>query len=83
MLCVAAHGCGVATNPIAPVNAGVARTPGATWKAREGALYDSCGEKVVLRGINHPTLYMPASIRNTALRPRSLATGACVALQLR
>jgi mannan endo-1,4-beta-mannosidase len=33
-------------------------TPGDTWKAKDGALYDSCGEKVVLRGINHPTLYV-------------------------
>lgn len=33
-------------------------TPGDTWKAKDGALYDNCGEKVVLRGINHPTLYV-------------------------
>jgi mannan endo-1,4-beta-mannosidase len=32
--------------------------PTDTWKVTDGALYDSCGEKVVLRGVNHPTLYV-------------------------
>ena len=73
MLCVAAHGCGVTTSPIAPMNAGVARTPGKTWRAREGALYDSCGEKVVLRGINHPTLYID---RKGEALPEIAKTGA-------
>jgi mannan endo-1,4-beta-mannosidase len=39
-------------------NSTPAAMPGDTWKAKDGALYDSCGEKVVLRGINHPTLYV-------------------------
>lgn len=28
---------------------------------QDGALYDRCGERVVLRGINHPTLYVDRS----------------------
>jgi mannan endo-1,4-beta-mannosidase len=48
-------------------------TPGATWKAKDGALYDSCGEKVVLRGINHPTLYVD---RKGEALPEIAKTGA-------
>jgi mannan endo-1,4-beta-mannosidase len=48
-------------------------TPGTTWKASEGALYDNCGEKVVLRGINHPTLYID---RKGAALPEIAKTGA-------
>lgn len=47
--------------------------PGATWKASDGALYDNCGEKVVLRGINHPTLYVD---RAGAALPEIAKTGA-------
>jgi mannan endo-1,4-beta-mannosidase len=46
---------------------------GATWKAKDGALYDSCGEKVVLRGINHPTLYVD---RQGKALPEIAKTGA-------
>lgn len=48
-------------------------TPGATWKASDGVLYDSCGEKVVLRGINHPTLYVD---RKGEALPEIAKTGA-------
>jgi mannan endo-1,4-beta-mannosidase len=47
--------------------------PGTTWKASDGALYDNCGEKVVLRGVNHPTLYIDRM--GTAL-PEIAKTGA-------
>ena len=30
--------------------------PHSTYYVQDGALYDRCGEKVVLRGVNHPTL---------------------------
>lgn len=36
-------------------NAGGARS---TYYVQDGALYDSCGEQVILRGVNHPTLYV-------------------------
>jgi len=29
-----------------------------SYYVQDGALYDTCGEKVILRGINHPTLYV-------------------------
>lgn len=32
-----------------------------TYFVREGALYDRCGEQVILRGVNHPTLYVDRS----------------------
>lgn len=47
--------------------------PGATWKSTDGALYDACGEKVVLRGINHPTLYVD---RKGEALPEIAKTGA-------
>ena len=46
---------------------------GATLRSRDGALYDSCGEKVVLRGINHPTLYVD---RKGEALPEIAKTGA-------
>lgn len=47
--------------------------PGATYRARDGALYDACGEKVILRGINHPTLYVD---RKGEALPEIAKTGA-------
>jgi mannan endo-1,4-beta-mannosidase len=50
-------------------------TPGerATLYTQDGALYDQCGEKVVLRGVNHPTLYVD---REGAALPEIAKTGA-------
>ena len=45
----------------------------ATYYVQDGQLYDSCGEKVVLRGINHPTLYVD---RKGAALPEIAKTGA-------
>ncbi|HET6336233.1 MAG TPA: cellulase family glycosylhydrolase [Polyangiales bacterium] len=53
----------------APVTA----KPGDTWKATDGTLFDSCGEKVVLRGINHPTAYVD---REGKALPEIAKTGA-------
>jgi mannan endo-1,4-beta-mannosidase len=35
--------------------------PHTSYYVRDGALYDSCGEQVILRGVNHPTLYVDRS----------------------
>jgi mannan endo-1,4-beta-mannosidase len=32
--------------------------PHTSYYVQDGALHDACGEKVILRGINHPTLYV-------------------------
>lgn len=32
--------------------------PSGLYKVKDGLLYDGCGEEVVLRGVNHPTLYV-------------------------
>lgn len=41
----------------APGRDGGAGPTGATYKVDKGILYDGCGEQVVLRGVNHPTIY--------------------------
>ncbi|HKU44910.1 MAG TPA: hypothetical protein VJR89_42415, partial [Polyangiales bacterium] len=45
----------------------------ATMYVADGVLHDRCGEKVVLRGINHPTLYID---RNGTALPEIAKTGA-------
>jgi mannan endo-1,4-beta-mannosidase len=44
-----------------------------SYYVQDGALYDHCGEKVILRGINHPTLYVD---REGAALPEIAKTGA-------
>src|ERR1700759_4115959 len=50
-----------------------ARGERSAYFVRDGALYDGCGEKVVLRGVNHPTIYVD---RAGAAFPEIAKTGA-------
>jgi mannan endo-1,4-beta-mannosidase len=54
-------------------SAGAASTSHSTYYVQDGALFDRCGEKVVLRGINHPTLYVD---REGEALPEIAKTGA-------
>jgi mannan endo-1,4-beta-mannosidase len=47
--------------------------PRATYYVKDGQLFDACGEQVVLRGVNHPTLYVD---RKGAAMPEIAKTGA-------
>lgn len=47
--------------------------PHSTYYVQDGALYDHCGEKVILRGVNHPTLYVD---RQGEALPEIAKTGA-------
>ncbi|MEY4581866.1 MAG: Mannan endo,4-beta-mannosidase [Pseudomonadota bacterium] len=47
--------------------------PHDTYYVQDGTLYDACGEAVVLRGINHPTLYVD---RDGKAMPEIAKTGA-------
>lgn len=67
------------SHPVAHGGRDVVRTPDAggggrgTYYVRDGALYDGCGEKLVLRGVNHPTIYVD---RQGAAFPEIAKTGA-------
>lgn len=46
---------------------------GKTSYVKDGELFDTCGERIVLRGVNHPTLYVD---REGAALPEIAKTGA-------
>jgi mannan endo-1,4-beta-mannosidase len=68
-------GGGGTTGAAGKTGAAGATNPGshATYYVQDGLLYDRCGEMVILRGINHPTLYIDR--QGTAL-PEIAKTGA-------
>lgn len=68
-----ASGRGGAGGAAGEPRAGSAAEPHSSYYVQDGALYDSCGEQVILRGVNHPTLYVDR--QGTAL-PEIAKTGA-------
>ena len=55
------------------VSGSVSTGPHTTYYVQDGALYDHCGEQVILRGVNHPTLYVD---RKGEALPEIAKTGA-------
>jgi mannan endo-1,4-beta-mannosidase len=53
--------------------AGGGSGPRSTYYVQDGALFDACGEQVILRGVNHPTLYVD---REGEALPEIAKTGA-------
>jgi mannan endo-1,4-beta-mannosidase len=73
MSAAAGRGGTAAAGAAAGAAGSVSSGPHSTYYVQDGSLHDACGEKVILRGVNHPTLYVD---RQGEALPEIAKTGA-------